>query len=491
MAYPKQLITTLCEQLPENLTNFFNIEKRKYFQNFEDINEIVSSTMVDFIKNETSKTEISNINNVQIKMRRQKKTRWMAAYEKGISEYPITDKKNPFFSIQNAFITLSGQDFVKIYETNDLDKVIESHKQAAKDWIGNDKSLLIEFPLINSKTKRQVLDSFKLDLIISIIKIIIDSFDGNIESYFSKKPTILLDNPLFSVSKYAVPFKQVVNSYVADLVSYDKDNMVFQMLVNSDTNNANGIQKMKVFDSKDHQILLILFNSINLDFYQSKQVVVEVGAIAKHMVNSRPNKRQYEDVILRTHNMALTTFQLCKNDKPNDPVFTFSLFDSVKTIRQNNRDYLVVTFGNTLFDAVTKQKMISVTSSNYNSLDNDLSKLLYHHLQRERINLSTSVLPDENGLLYKKYDYSFFQRIILFRSKKKKENIQLIIETLKEFKEKAIALSDFSYDHQTGFFHLYFFLLSEDEKADLRSTNEPNDKDIPVITGSITSERLQ
>lgn len=491
MAYPKQLITTLCEQLPENLTSFFTIEKRKYFQNFEDMNEIVSSTMWDFIKDETSKTEISNINNIQVKMRRQKKARWMAAYERGVSEYPIADKKNPFFSIQDAYSTLSGQAFLKIYETNDLDKVITSQKQAVKDWFGNDKSLLTEFPLINTKTKRQVLDSFKIDLIISIIKIIIDSFDGNIESYFAKKPTLLMDNPLFSASKYTVPFKQTVNSYVADLVSYDTDDMVFQMLVNCDPNNTDDVQNLKVFDSRDNQILLTLFNNINLDFYQSKQIVIEVGAIAKSMVSSRPNKRLYEDVKIRVHNMARTGFRLCKKDRLNDPVFTFSLFDSVETIRQNNHEYLAITFGNTLFEAITKQKMISVTSSNYNSLDNDLSKLLYHHLQRERISLSTSVAPDSNGLLYKKYDYSFFQRIILFKSKKKKENIQLITETLKEFKEKAIALSDFRYDHQSGFFHLYYFLLSEDEKADLLSTNEQHDKDLSVLSRSITAERLQ
>ncbi len=489
MAYPKQLITTLCEQLPENLSSFFNIEHRKYFQGFEDINDMVSSTMWDFIKDETSKAEISNINNVQVKMRRQKKARWMAAYEKGASEYSITDKKNPFFSIQDAYSTLSGQAFIKIYETNDLEKVIESLKQAVKEWSGNDKSLLIEFPLISSKTKRQVLDSFKIDLIISIIKIINDSLDGNIESYFAKKPTILLDNPLFSPSKYSVPFKQTVNSYVADLVSYDKDDMVFQMLVNCDPNKMDDIQNLKVFDSRDNQILLTLFNNIHLDFYQSKQIVIEVGAIAKSMV-SRPNKRLYEDVKMRVHNMARTGFRLCKKDKPNDPVFTFSLFDSVETIKQNNHEYLAITFGNTLFEAITKQKMISVTSSNYNSLDNDLSKLLYHHLQRERISLSTSVAPDANGLLYKKYDYSFFQRIILFRSKKKKENIQLITETLKEFKEKAIALSDFKYDHQTGCFHLYFFLLSEDEKADLLSTNELHENDLSVLSESITAERL-
>lgn len=490
MAYPKQLITTLCEQLPENLTGFFHIEKRKYFQDFEDINDMVSSTMWDFIKDETSKTEISNINNVQVKMRRQKKNRWMAAYEKGISEHPITDKKNPFFSIQDAYSTLSGQAFIKIYESNDLDKVIASQKQAVKTWIENDKSLLIEFPLINTKTKRQVLDSFKIDLIISIIKIIIESFDGNVESYFAKKPVILLENPLFSPSKYTVPFKQTLNSYVADLVSYDKDDMVFQMLVNCDPNQADDIQNLKVFDSKDNQILLTLFNNIHLDFYQSKQIVIEVGAIAKSIV-SRPNKRLYEDVKIRVHNMARTGFRLCKKDKPNDPVFTFSLFDSVETIKQNNHEYLAITFGNTLFEAITKKKMISVTSSNYNSLDNDLSKLLYHHLQRERISLSTSVAPGPEGLLYKTYDYSFFQRIILFRSKKKKENVQLITETLKEFKEKAIALSDFRYDHQTGLFHLYFFPLSEDEKADLLSTNELHEKELSVLSGSITAEKIQ
>ena len=80
--------------------------------------------------------------------------------------------------------------------------------------------------------------------------------------------------------------------------------------------------------------------------------------------------------------------------------------------------------------------------------------------------------------------------VFSFRSKKKKENIQLITETLKEFKEKAIALSDFRYDHQTGCFHLYFFLLSEDEKADLLNTNELHDSDLSVLSESITAERF-
>ena len=471
MAYPKQLITSLCKQLPENLINFFEIEKRNYFQEYEDLHDIVSSTLWYFIKDETSKTEINAVNMIQLKMRRQKKSRWINAYEKAAA-LPVTNKKNPFYPIISAFRSMPGHDFLKLYDANDVETVIENQKEAVKKWSGDDKSLLIDFPLITSKTPNQVLSCFKIDLILILIEIIMDSFDGNIESYFAKKPEIFLNNPMFSPSKYSVPSKQQsINSYVADLVSYDKDDMVFQMLVNYDPTNTDEMRSLKVFDSKDNQILLTLFNNIHLDFYESRQIVISVGDIAKSL-NSRPNKHQYEDVKLRVHNMARTGFRLCRKDKPNDPVFTFTMFDSVETIKKDGKEFLVITCGNTLYESISKKRMISVTSSNFNSLDKDLSRLLYHHLQKERISLSASSAPNENGLLCKTYDYSYFQRIVLFKKKKKKDNIDLIIETLNEFIEKKIALADFSYDSKSGLFHLSYFPLSEDEKSDLNSMND-------------------
>ena len=474
MAYPKQLITDLCKQLPESIMTFFEIEKRKYFQDYEDIDAIVSFVLTDFLKGENTKTEINSINNTQVKMRRQKKKRWMTAYEKAL-QFPITENKNPFYPIAEAFKTLPGHSFLKLYDANDIETVISEQKKAIEEWYQNDSSLLISFPLITSKTKKQVLSSFYIDLILILIEIIMNYLGGNIESYFAKKPEILLSNPLFSPSKYSVPSKEhTINAYVADLVSYDKDDMVFQMLVNYDPNNTSEMHSLKVFDTRDNQILITLFNNIHLDFYQSKQLVISVGDIAKS-INSRPNKHLYEDVKLRVHNMARTGFRLCKKDKPNDPLFTFSMFDSVKTVVQDGKEFLLITFGDTLYDSITKKRMISVTSSNYNSLDLELSKLLYHHLQKERISLSASSVPNEDGLLYKSYDYSYFQRIILFKRKKKKDNIELIIETLNEFVTKQIALADFNYDSNKGLFYLYYFPLSEDEKSDLIS-NELNDE---------------
>ena len=55
MAYPKQLISSLSEQINEKLLNFFEIENRKYFQNYADLNDIVENTLWQYIKNETEK----------------------------------------------------------------------------------------------------------------------------------------------------------------------------------------------------------------------------------------------------------------------------------------------------------------------------------------------------------------------------------------------------------------------------------------------------
>ena len=173
--------------------------------------------------------------------------------------------------------------------------------------------------------------------------------------------------------------------------------------------------------------------------------------------------------------MALINFRICEKDTPNKPIYTFSFIDEVLNQQRDNKEYVVVTFGHALYEAITKKKMISVTSSNYNSLTLDMSKLLYHNLQKERIALSASVEPNADGYLHKTYDYSYFQRVILFKKKKKADNILLIKDTLDEFVSKGIALAKYTYDPERGQFYLYYFRLSNDEKADLMSMNENSD----------------
>lgn len=470
MAYPKQLISSLADNLNETLVNFFEIEHVKIFTIYSSLNDLIAETLLQYVKEETGKSELRSIYGIQVKMRRQKKNRWLKTLEENTDKYEIGNKKHPFYTIQHNFEVLPGHSFLKLYDTKDVKLAIKKCGDSIKEWAENDKALLIEYPLISDKTKTQILSSFQIDLIINLIDSIITYWDGNIEAYFAKKPEILLDTPFFSPNRYSVPLQQSVDSYVADLISFDAENTVFQMLVSGDSEHIEDRQKVKVFDSKDNQILLTLLNNIKLDFYESRAITIEIGTLAKAL-NSRPNKHCYEDVKTRLHTMAGTTFRLYRKDNPDEALLTFNFFDNVMTPEKDGKEYAIVTFGNILFDAVTKKQMIAVTASSYNSLELDLSRLLYHNLQKERITLSSSSVPDENGHLVKSYDYSYFQRIILFKKRKKADNILLIKQTLQEFVDKKIALANFEYQQNKGLFTLYFFNLTDDEKSDLIPKN--------------------
>lgn len=470
MAYPKQLISSLADNLNEALVNFFEIEHNKVFPIYNSLNDLIAETLWQYVKEETGKSELKSIYGIQVKVRRQKKTRWLNALKENIENYEITNKKHPFYSVQHNFEVLPGHSFLKLYDAKDVESVIEKYNDSLNQWAENDKALLIEYPLISDKTKKQIQSSFQIDLIINLIDSIIVYWDGNIEAYFAKKPEILLDTPFFSPSRYSVPLQKSIDNYVADLISFDAENTVFQMLVSVDSEHVDDMQKLRVFDSKDNQLLLTLINNIKLDFYDSKAITIEIGTLAKAL-SSRPNKRCYEDVKSRLHRMAGTTFRLWRKNNPDKPFLTFNFFDNVMTPEKEGKEYAIVTFGDILFDAVTKKQMIAVTASSYNSLELDLSRLLYHNLQKERITLSSSSIPDQNGYLVKSYDYSYFQRIILFKKRKKADNILLIKQTLDEFVEKKIALARYEYQQSKGSFILYFYNLTDDEKSDLIPRN--------------------
>lgn len=466
----KQLITTLCEHLPDNITGFFNLEQKKYFKEYNSINDLVGETFRElYTDSEIRKTDINAKKKAEIKKRTQRKKRWVDLFNENVLTYPLSNENNPFYNINNAFLTLPGQSFIKLYGTNDIEKVMESLKTDITRWHEDNNSLLAEFPLISSKTINQIVSSYKTDLLISLMKIIVSLWNGNIQSFFNQKPFFLMEHPLFAPQKTSVPLIKTVDSYVADLFSYERDkgeDLVFQAYLNNGEEPRNSLD---IFDERDHQILLYTMNDISLSFYQNREFVVDPGAVAKS-INPHPNAALYEDIIARYHRMQGVGFKLFKKSDMTKPILSFSFFDTVMNDESSGKLYLRVIAGNAVYDAITKQQVIRVKSADYNSLEQKMSRLLFHHLQKERINLSNTNNPDANGLLHKIYDYSFFQRAMVLKKGTKKAYIKLISESLQEFIDKKIVLAKFDCDPATGSFTLYYFPLSEDEKADFTIT---------------------
>lgn len=458
LVYPKQLITSLINQSDTRLSDFFCIEK-KYFSPESTMADIVNDTMKDFLENEASKSELKAILSLQMRMRRQKKKRWLENTTVNSQKYEITSKKNPFYNIHMQYLTLSTAQFKQLYDVEDIEKLKIVFLERINIWVRDPKALLIEYPLITSLTPKQVLAAYKIDLIIDLIQIITNSLGGNINSFLRKKPEVLIDAPFFAPVKYTVPFQTYLNEMAATL--FQSDDLKFEILQSCSDN-----KRMPTLGYVDNQILMALFANIKPDFYESRQVSAYISDIATYL-NERPNARHYELVKSRLDLMSTVFFRYQNTKNPQrEQKLTISFFDQVYTNTDDeNRLYCNVTFSTTFFNAIVKKKMVSVTSSNYNALEKRLSKLLYHSLQRERILLFLSSGPDENNLLFKSYDILFFHQAVLFKKQAKTKTIEEIKDTLDEFKSKRIAVHH--YTIEDGRFNIFFYSLSADEKVDL------------------------
>ena len=133
MAYPKQLISSLADNLNEALVNFFEIEHLKIFSAYSSLNDLIADTLWEYVKEETGKSELKSIFGTQVKMRRQKKNRWLKTLEENIHNYAMTNKKHPFYSIQHNYEILPGHSFLKLYDAKDLDSAVKKYTAAIND----------------------------------------------------------------------------------------------------------------------------------------------------------------------------------------------------------------------------------------------------------------------------------------------------------------------------------------------------------------------
>lgn len=122
-----------------------------------------------------------------------------------------------------------------------------------------------------------------------------------------------------------------------------------------------------------------------------------------------------------------------------------------------NVHYAIAQFGEILSNAIIQKKLISITSASYDILTNNLSRIICYAMKREQIANQETKMNE--------YSYTYFQKIVRFKLKNKKKNMQLIQESLQEFVENQIAIKHF--ELRNGIFIIQFLPLSDAEIEDL------------------------
>jgi hypothetical protein len=451
--YSRQFIEELEKHIDPVLIEFFNKKHEIFCFPCSTMTELIDETLMDHLEGKTSREDLIPIINKIKKSRLQKRARWYKSYINDIDTISINDAKHPLAHIINMARSLPLEQYVNVFGDKDLDEIIIEYKEKATEWKNDSNSLLISFPGLSTFTNNSIFNSLKNDVIISSWKYIENDLAGNIDSYLRMFPEELLEKPLFSPSSFTLMMETASNNLLKEIITDDEGQELLEVTVNNGK-----LTPPKSMDTNDLKLVNAFISNINMqEFSREKSVVVDLNTLGKEVVDYHVGK----NVINKISNSCRKLVEYNFSYEEEGSKMYFNLFDNIAIKEDAERPYAIAQFGEILSNAIIKKKLISISSASYDILQNNLSKIICYAMKREQI-ANQQTRSNE-------YSYTYFQKIVRFKLKNKKKNLQLIQESLQEFVDNKIAIEKF--ELKNGVFIIQFLPLSDAEIEDLNFDN--------------------
>lgn len=449
--YSRQFVEELAKHIDPTISEFFNKKQAIFKFPCSSISDLIDETLMDYLEGKTSREDLIPIINKIKKSRLQKRARWYKSYINDIDTISIDDTKHPLSHVINMARSLPVDQYVNVFGDKDLDEIILEYKDIATEWKNDSNSWLIEFPGLSSFTDNSIFNSLKNDIIISAWKYIENELAGNIDSYLRRFPADLLEKPLFSPSSFTLMMETASNNLLKEIITDEEGKELLEVTVNNGK-----LTPPKSMDYSDLKLINAFISNINMqEFSREKSVVVDLNTLGKEVVDYHVGK----NVINKISNSCQKLVEYNFAYEEEGSKMYFNLFDNIAIKEDAERPYAIAQFGEILSNAIIQKKLISITSASYDVLQNNLSRIICYSMKREQI-ANQETLSNE-------YSYTYFQKIVRFKLKNKKKNMQLIQESLQEFVDNKIAIKRF--ELKNGVFVIEFLPLSPAELMDLNS----------------------
>lgn len=454
--YSRQFIEELAKHIDPVITEFFNKKHEIFKFPSQSLAELIDETLMEYLEGKTSREDLIPIINKIKKSRLQKRARWYKSYINDIDTINIDDAKHPLSHVINLARSLPIEQYVSVFGDKDIDDIVVEYRQKATIWKNDSNSLLITFPGISSFTNNSIFNSLKNDLIISAWKYIESELGGNIDSYLRRFPAELLEKPLFSPSSFTLMMETASNNLLREIITDENGQELLEVTVNSGK-----LTPPKSMDYNDLKLINAFISNINMqEFSREKSVVVDLNTLGKEVVDYHVGKNVLTKISKSCQKLVEYNFSY---EEEGSKMY-FNLFDNISIKEDAESPYAIAQFGEILSNAIIQKKLISITSASYDVLQNNLSKIICYSMKREQI--------ANQETLVNEYSYTYFQKIVRFKLKNKKKNLQLIQESLQEFVDNKIAIE--SFELKSGVFIIHFLPLSPAELEDLTSNDTKN-----------------
>lgn len=426
--------------------------------------ELLIRTKLDEIKDKTYNFKFIDEDSLKIfKARvddrlRQTKKRWFLLHDKNkelikkeVDGYKYILKEDP-------------DKFVDIFEVKGVEELFHKIEKEVFRWQSDSSTLLHRYRYINVKQKRYIEMALNNDIELIIYNELLkkDSKDS-VGDVIKQMPDVFKQFPIDYTNKKKVNIEEeslilddTGKNYIIDTYKID-DTSIFQSLIGMEKYKKDFVDFfMKTMNKFDINILMVLLNMGNKDFFTSRTVSASLRSIL--LATDRPdNKHNYNMLKESLYKMFFMKMRVIDENKRG---FTFQVVDNIEIYKEKNVEYANVVFNIDIIKQVMENKITSLYEKDIRNFKFSISEVLIYTLQRERIRLHT-ISPKS---LKSKMSLNDFRKEIYFPNKKRSQNIKELEKGLGEIMKDRTIFKDFQRVGET--FFLEFYPFTERERKD-------------------------
>lgn len=337
-----------------------------------------------------------------------------------------------------------------------------------EQWAKDSATKLTDYQYLKQKRKSTIDRAFQTDIIVEIGDIIIEHFDGDIFNTISNPPYDLVNAPLFSQRETKMKtYWEVDQQTNAKMVYNDyqvSDEYLLRTVIRLDDDEQVTYDSsvFKTLDAMDKMIIEYVLLNKSESFYTDRTITIDISTLVSKLYSSRGIKN-YQAIEQRLQKIRSFAFQaIIKKERKNGRAgsFAYPIFEAVLiNTDEKGRRYAEITIGTHYYQQIINNQTVKIYSHLLGKLEKNISKILIHALQKERLDRYI-----QGKAFVGQFGYTYFASKIRFETRKIATNMAAIEESLQEFKDLNILIR--SYKRKPQSFEIEFMPLSHAEIHD-------------------------
>ena len=190
--------------------------------------------------------------------------------------------------------------------------------------------------------------------------------------------------------------------------------------------------------------------------------VIDIGEYAKLFSNGRPSGKLYDATRERFFRLSNITYQKFRDGKQ---IAGIHFLDATEV--PDNHNMLNITLGPAISTPLINNKIRHFSGQEYDKLELNLSRILFLHLQRERLKAYKRFSSHETDECATTFSYSNFQAMAYLHGGKRK-NWNSIKESLAEMQERHVMVKEYEVDNISFTVRVIFYPLTNEELRDAK-----------------------